>query len=56
MKEKLLFVGNSVLPIYFSSAGKGPFMATKAKKKNICARGALSWGERGSGERGKFRS
>ena len=33
MKEKLLFVGNSVLPIYFSSAGKGPFMAIKAKKK-----------------------
>ena len=29
----------------FSSAGKGPFMTSKAKK---CARGALSWGEGGS--------
>ena len=29
----------------FNSAGKVPFMASKAKK---CARGALSWGEGGS--------
>ena len=38
----------------FSLAGKGPFIAVKAKK--ICARGALSWEEGGSGVHGKFRS
>ena len=38
----------SVLP-NFSLAGKGPFITGKAKKK--CGRGALSWGEGGSGVR-----
>ena len=37
----------AVFSLKFSSAGKGPFMASKAKK--ICARGALPWGDGGSG-------
>ena len=51
----------AVFSLKFSSAGKGPFMASKAKK--ICARGGTSLGGRGLVEwrtwptlAGKFRS
>ena len=39
---------NSVFSLNFSSAGKGPFMASNAK---ICPRGALFLGEGGIGVR-----
>ena len=51
----------AVFSLKFSSAGKGPFMASKAKK--ICTRGGTSLGGRGVVEwrtwptlTGKFRS
>ena len=45
VNTSLVNMNVAVFSLKFSSAGKGPFMASKAKK--ICARGGTSLGGRG---------